>query len=141
MASIKLKVHINEAELLQAIDEKMDELVDEVFANSQSNIVDQGIVDEGTLLKTGNINRQFLSKQIVYPAPHASDIEFGRLPGSMPPVQPLEEWVRRKQIANDPKDVRRIAFAIAKDIEKNGQTPRPFMSPAIDKARLTLKNG
>ena len=54
----------------------------------------------------------------------------------MPPVEPLKNWIRRKQIANDENEVNRIAWAIAKDIKENGQTPRPFLSPAIDLVRL-----
>lgn len=136
MTKITLKIHIDSADFAKEVDKKMDELVDDIFANSQSNIVDKGIVDEGTLLKSGNIIRNFLDKEIVYPVPYADAIEFGRLPGSMPPVEPLKEWVRRKQISNDENEINRIAWAIAKDIEQNGMTPRPFLSPAIDLVRL-----
>lgn len=130
------KIHIDKNELLKVIDSKMDEIVDDIFANSQQNIVNNSIIDEGTLLKSGNINRQFLNKQIVYSVPYADTIEYGRLPGSMPPIESIKGWVRRKLGINDDKEITRIAWAISKDIEKNGTQPRPFLTPAIDSARI-----
>jgi hypothetical protein len=133
MAAFKLSV--NKDEILKLIDEKLDEIADEIFANSQQNIVDKQIVDEGTLLKSGNINRSFLNKTIIYNTPYADSIEYGRLPGSMPPVESIKGWVKRKGIANDEKDINRISWAIAQDIKKNGTEPRPFLEPAVEKVK------
>ena len=132
---VDFKIHINKDDIIKAIDEKMDEVVDEIFAKSQSNIVDKNIIDEGTLLKSGNINRQLLHKQIVYPVPHADSIEFGRLPGSMPPVSPLVGWVKRVLNERDDSKAKSIAWAIAQDIKIKGTMPRPFLSPAIEAVR------
>lgn len=133
---VDFKIHINSDDIIKAIDEKMDEIVDDIFAKSQSNIVDKKIIDEGTLLKSGNINRDLLSKQIVYSVPYADSIEFGRLPGSMPPVEPIKNWVRRKLRITDDKRVNSIAWAISQDIKINGTEPRPFLGPAIEAVRL-----
>lgn len=46
-------------------------------------------------------------------------LQFGRRAGTMPPVSVLEGWVRRK--LNVPEDeVKGVAFAIAKKIQKKG---------------------
>ena len=133
------KIEIDEKKLLETIDSKLDEITDNVFTNSQENIVQKGIVDEGTLLKSGNITRKFLEKTITYGALHSDVIEFGRLPGTMPPLEPIKDWVRRKGLARDEKRISRIAWAIIQDIKKEGQTPRPFLSPAIETEKNNLR--
>lgn len=137
---VSFAIGINEDALLDLIDSKMDEIVEDIFAKSQELIVEKSIVDEGTLLKSGNINKAYLNKAIIYTAPYADVIEFGRLPGTMPPSDPIKAWVRRKGIARTDKDVNRIAWAIIKHIKRNGQEPRPFLSPAVEIKRNELKS-
>lgn len=137
MVNFNLKVDKNE--LIKVIDSKMDEIADFIFAESQKNIVKQNIIDEGTLLKSGNINRSLLNKQIVYPVPYSDSIEFGRLPGKMPPIEPLKGWVRRVLGINDEQEVNRIAWLIAQDIKQRGQDARPFLRPAIESAKIRFK--
>ena len=81
-----------------------------------------------------------MEKEIVYTANYADVIEFGRLPGTQPPVDALKGWVRRKGFAKDEKEVSRIAWAIATDIKKNGLMPRPFLSPAVESAKAKLRS-
>lgn len=135
---VNLKIEIDEKEMLNLIDKKLNEIADEIFANSQELIVQKQIIDEGTLLKSGNINRAFLEKEIIYTAVYADSIEFGRLPGSMPPTGPIKEWIRRKGIASKESDVNRIAWAISQNIKKEGLMPRPFLSPAVEMAKQKL---
>lgn len=137
---VKLNINVNQDELLKAIDSQLNFIVDEVFANSQQNIVDKKIIDQGTLLKSGNITRDFLSKTITYSVPYADVMEFGRLPGTMPPVDQLVPWVLRKGLASNEKEARSIAWAIAKDIEINGMTPRPFLGPAVESVAARIKS-
>lgn len=136
MATLKIERDING--LLEAIDSKLDEVADDVFFYSQQNIVDQGLIDRGTLLKSGNINREFLRKQVIYSAVHAEPTEFGRLPGSMPPVDSIKEWVKRKGLTIDDKKINSIAWAISMDIKQNGIVPRPYLRPAVEKKRAEL---
>ena len=128
-----------ERQLLEELDKKMDVIVDAIFAQSQQNLIRINKVDTGNLLKIANINRKFLEKEIVYPAPYADSVEFGRAPGSMPPSRSLEKWVRRKLGVKD-KKVKGVAFAIARSIEKRGMAQAKFLQPAIDtvsaKARI-----
>ena len=136
---VGFRVQVDEKALLDAVDVKLDEVADIIFTESQENIVNKGIVDEGTLLKSGNVIRSFLKKEIIYSVPYADSIEFGRLPGTMPPTEPLKGWIRRKLGVKDEKEVNRIAWAIAMDIKKNGTDPRPFLQPAIQSAIRRLK--
>jgi len=129
---VTLKLSAKDTEGL--LDQVMDDIVDSIFAESQENIVKLGIVDEGTLLGSGEVKREFLKKQITYTTSYADTIEFGRIPGSMPPVDSLKGWIRRKLGVQDEKKVTSIAWAIATDLKKNGTMPRPYLGPAIDKA-------
>lgn len=62
-------------------------------------------------------------------------MEFGREPGSrMPPVEALEPWVRRV-IQPDKKDVRRIAFLIARSIGKKGIKAREYLKQGWERSK------
>lgn len=121
-----------EEQLLDEIDKMMDRAVDRIFELSQQNLIDDGRVDTGTMLKTANVNRLRLDKEIVYPAEYSDIIEFGRHPGTYPPIDPLIRWVRRKLEVKDDKAARRIAFAIANSIKKRGIEGTNFMQRAIN---------
>lgn len=137
---ISFKLEIDEQELLKLIDEKLDKIAEDVFFNSQQIIVQKNIIDEGTLLKTGNINKSFLEKVITYPVPYADQIEFGRLPGEMPPEKDIKEWVKRKKIATEEPKLSRITWTIMKNIEEDGLEPRPFLSPAVEMVKNKLRS-
>ena len=116
--------------VLKELDVFMDNLVDEIFADSQENLVKLDKVDTGFLLKSGNINRSFLEKEIVYTAPHASVVEFGSTP-HMPPVDPLIKWARRKLGLNQ-KEANSAGWAIAMAIKERGIEQAPFLRPAME---------
>lgn len=52
----------------------------------------------------------------------ALDKDLRRGPGSAPPVKAIERWLARKAIGGTGKGRRSMAFAIAKNIAKKGQT-------------------
>lgn len=120
--------------LMNEIDKQMDVITAEIFAKTQQNLIDDGKIDTGALLQTGNMDLSgFLHKKIIYPASHAEVVNYGRQPGAaMPPVDALVTWVRRKLQITDEKEIRSTAFAIAKAIEKRGITPTFFIENAID---------
>ena len=130
-----LKLSVSDKDINKIADAILDKVADKIFSDSQRNIIDKSITDEGTLLKSGNVVREPLKKTIVYSAPYADSVEFGRNPGSFPPIQPLIGWVMRKMGVRDVKRARSIAFAIANDIKKRGLMPRPFLGPAIENAK------
>ena len=119
--------------ILSEIDFFMDEVVDKVFEKTQQNLVDDGKIDTGTLIQTGNINREFLYKQVVYPAEHASVVNYGRQIGATPPpIAPLIPWVRRKLSVKNEKEAKSIAFAISKAIHQRGIQPTFFVDNAVN---------
>lgn len=63
-------------------------------------------------------------------APHGVFMEEGTRP-HFPPLQPLEDWVRVKGFATDEAAVRRIAWAIAEKIARDGIAPRHFFAKAV----------
>jgi hypothetical protein len=65
-------------------------------------------------------------------APHAAWVEYGTRP-HRPPLQPMEDWVKQKGIASDPKEIKQIARAIAESIAINGTKPRFYMKRAVGK--------
>ena len=125
-----------EEEILKFI----NNIADEIFAESQQNLVRDGKIDTGTLLKSGNINRLKDGAEIVYIAPYADDVEFGRLPGSMPPSDRLEKWVRRK-LGVDRSKSKGVAFAVARAIKERGIQPAPYLRPAADKVLVQSRFG
>lgn len=62
---------------------------------------------------------------------YALPTEFGRRPGSRPPVEPLIAWARRKGFA----DPEAAGWAIAEHMERFGTDPRPFLFPAFEEER------
>lgn len=124
--------------VLQEIDKLMDDFTDRIFQISQEKLIQDGKIDTANLLKSGNINRKFLEKEIIYSAPYADIIEYGRQPGTMPPPAALEKWVRRKLGVAD-KDARRVAFLVARKIKQRGTDPSPYIEPAIAQARIEFK--
>lgn len=87
-----------------------------------------------------------LVKEVHIRIPHAAFIEFGTEP-HMPPIEPLEAWVRRnfskvgaKRLSRPDKvDARKIAWGIAMNMAKHGTEPKPFIRPALRDAQEFLR--
>ena len=98
-----------------------------------------GAFDRGGLVKSGVVvisgEKERLVKFGGRLAPYAKYIERGRPAGSMPPVDVLQQWARRKKI----KNWKSVGWAIAKAIEKNGQPPKPFLRQATLSIQVKLK--
>lgn len=63
------------------------------------------------------------------------DQGIGRGPGKQPPVKPIMEWIRLKNIPIPQQmDIESFAYAISKNIGKRGTDPkpRPFITPSIE---------
>ena len=119
--------------LFKEVDKIMDDIIDRIFQLSQERLIEDKKIDTGTLMKTANVNRRFLEKEIVYHTLYAEFVEFGRNPGQMPPPAALQKWVRRKLgIANE-KENKRVSWAIAKAIKERGIAPSPFLRPALER--------
>ena len=125
-------------EVDKAVDRMLDDFVDLIFAESQENFIRFKKWDTGFAARSGNVERRFLEKKIVYSAPYVAAIEFGREPGSMPPVDPIYEWARRR-LGMSESEAKKVAWAIAKKIEKEGIEPTPILRNAITTARKVYK--
>lgn len=150
-------------ELIDAVDQGLGDNVDRGFQRSQELITEQSF-DQGALLRSGHIiKEQPLERILSYEALHAIIIEFGATyTDKMPPLKVIYEWVRRHQLqATNPaalagikrwlrkqgiiksvksrdSDYWAIAFYIAKDIQKHGLEPRPYMRPAAEEMEAHL---
>lgn len=84
------------------------------------NSIDSEVTREGPLSIVGTVGSTM--KDEVYP----EVMEFGRKPGSMPPPQALERWVRLKLGVPD-GEVEGVAYVIARNIARRGIPGKKFM--------------
>ena len=114
--------------------------------DAKQNIQNNNGISTGQLINSieTRFSKQISQGEVEVMADYAGYYEFGRKAGGMPPVKFILEWVRKKHIAEDPKEQEQIAWAIAKSIEKNGTKPHPFFYPAFKKnarkLRVALRN-
>lgn len=74
-------------------------------------------------------------KDEAYPAV----MEAGRKPGTMPPPQALERWVRLKLGVSE-AEASKVAFAVARKIARRGIRGRRFMRRAYQVSNLAIHN-
>jgi len=56
---------------------------------------------------------------------YAGVVEYGRSPGKMPPVEPIERWARSKLGQSG------LGFVIARKIKQKGTKAQPYFEPAV----------
>lgn len=90
-------------------------------------------VDRGGLRNsiTYEVDPDGLGSTIGTNSEYALPTEFGRLPGSMPPVAPLIAWAKRKGF----EDPEAAGWAIAIHMRDFGTDPRPFLFPAFEQEK------
>ncbi len=153
-----LKLHIKvtqkkekSKEMLKKIDNGLNDIADFIFERSQDMVP----VDEGTLKKSGYVEREFLKKEIGYDTSseysmasyvagftsgvgttfnYALAIEYGTRP-HFPPVAPLAAWAIRV-LGIDKKEAQQIGFLIARKIAAEGTEPQPYLRPAADEGKI-----
>ena len=119
------------------------DFADYLYDKSQMNLESFGKIDTGMLSNSGKVDHRDEFSVVSFSAPHASSVEFGREPGSMPPVEAIQKWTERKGITDKrPKGERDVlsstAWAIAKHIERFGIKPTPFLRSALTDAKEQL---
>lgn len=123
--------------ILELIDKMMDDLIEQLKAEMQKNIVDgdfpgakgKGADNLGTMLRSFLITKGKHKKEIWVQAPYAPFVEYGTKP-HRPPFKPINEWVIRKfQIPK--KESYKLTNYIRNKIEKYGTPKRPFTRQAI----------
>ena len=114
----------------------------QIEADAKRNIVvDSGRLRNSVATRLMNAGTGEAEVQVGSNLVYAESLEFGRSPGSMPPVADLEDWVRRVVLNNTEAyegEARSVAFAVAKNIEKFGTRPQPFLNPALEENRAEI---
>ena len=111
-------------------DEIIRDIADKIFTRSQENLVEDGSIDTGNLLRSGKIYQKGKSTIIEYDAPYAAAIEAGTKPHQVDPAD-LYKWVRRKLGITNPQEIKRVSFAISQNIAKRGTEPTWFFKRAL----------
>lgn len=110
-----------------------------IVAEAKQKIKDNGSIATGMLRNSGSVRPQVDGTvDAGFYAEYAYWVEYGRKAGGMPPVKLIKEWVRKKHLSQDEKEIDSMAFAIAKNIAANGTKAKPFLTPSYEenKARI-----
>lgn len=110
-----------------------------IVAEAKRKIKDNGSIATGMLRNSGSVRPQVDGTvDAGFYAEYAYWVEYGRKAGGMPPVKLIKEWVRKKHLSSDEKEIDSMAFAIAKSIAANGTKAKPFLTPSYEenKARI-----
>jgi len=124
----------NDKVIAQEVLEMTHKYGNTVFYLSQDNLAKDGKVDTANLLRSGIVINNSEGSEIIYSAPYSDNVEYGREAGTMPPVGPIVGWVKRRLGISNEKEARRIAFAVAKSIQKRGIEAARFLRNAADQA-------
>ena len=81
-----------------------------------------------------------LTGRVTTAAVYGEPVEFGRKPGSMPPVEQtgLELWVRRK-LGVPPNEVESVAYAIAISIKRKGTQGKFMFKKGFEASKPIIK--
>jgi hypothetical protein len=149
-------------ELWRPVDQEMKELADKIH-NYAVAIVDRDGIKAWGRLRRGIRTKYHADRKVidVYVeediAPYAQYVHEGRKAGKMPPVGPIEEWVRKKNVIKSEvklpvrltsritsaqqkmaDEAHRAAWAIAVSMKKRELKPRRFLVEAIMRALREL---
>lgn len=94
--------------------------------SAKDNIRQNGTTFQGNLARSITVREATAQRGVVavgesYGAP----VEFGRRPGKMPPVAPIERWAKLKLGAPG------AGYVIARKIATKGTKAQPYMEPAF----------
>ena len=102
------------------IEKKLNELFEQLSKDLISKYDELGMRASGAWAKSHEItvkNNTATLKANDY----TDQLQFGRRPGSLPPVQSIEEWIKEKQVDFSwARNITAAAWAIAKSIQFKG---------------------
>lgn len=86
---------------VRGLEQGLDAVADRIL-DASSRIIEREAIDEGTLLRSGEIRHtEPLVREIAFTAKHAVFEEYGTRP-HWPPLEPILKWVKRNaQLAQD----------------------------------------
>lgn len=117
-----------------------------IIADAQVNLRNNGSVVSGLLRQSGHVIRKGGDITAGFfdttnrNSGYAAFVEYGRRAGRMPPVDDIAAWVYKKFHIRDWKEAMSMAWAMAKRIAKQGTTPHPFFGPAVEKNYKSILN-
>jgi hypothetical protein len=129
---------MNTDKTIQALQEYGDLVREQMVENLRNN----KSYHTGTLAKSivNTVHEQELAAVIEVNEWYGIAVEkgIGRKSGKMPPIAPIKNWIRQRNLSPKPGvTVDQFAFAIAKNIAKRGTNPkaRPFAAPAVQQVK------
>ena len=125
--------------LLAFGDRIIDEMQNQLFENKSVNTGDLARSITRTVVPLPNNGGEQLQVSLLWYGELLEDGGPGRRAGRMPPILPIEGWIRRKNIPvpSKFKSPKSFAFAIAKSIKKKGvkkYSKKPFIMESINNA-------
>ena len=129
--------------LLAFGDRIIDEMQNQLFENNSVNTGD--LARSITKQIVNNNEQETLQVSLLWYGELLEDGGPARRAGRMPPIAPIEGWIRRKKIPvpSKFKSPKSFAFAIAKSIEKKGAkkySKKPFIMESIENAAANFGN-
>ena len=129
--------------LLAFGDRIIDEMRNQLFENNSVNTGD--LARSITKQLVENNGQDTLQVSLLWYGELLEDGGPARKAGRMPPIRPIEGWIRRKNIPvpSKFKSPKSFAFAIAKSIEKKGAkkySKKPFIMESINNAAANFGN-
>ena len=115
----------------------IDEMQNQLFENKSVNTGDLARSITQNIIKEQD--KEVLQVSLLWYGELLEDGGPGRRAGRMPPIRPIEGWIKRKKIPVPAsfKSPKSFAFAIAKSIEKRGvkkYSKKPFILESINNA-------
>ena len=129
--------------LLDFGDRIIDEMRNQLFENNSVNTGDLARSITKQLVKSNE--QDTLQVSLLWYGELLEDGGPARKAGRMPPIRPIEGWIKRKNIPVPAsfKSPKSFAFAIAKSIEKRGAkkySKKPFIMESINNAAANFGN-
>jgi len=132
-------------ESTENLDIALQDFGDRIIDEMQNQLFENKSVNTGDLARsiTQNIvtqeDKEILQVSLLWYGELLEDGGPGRRAGRMPPIRPIEGWIKRKKIPVPAafKSPKSFAFAIAKSIEKKGvkkYSKKPFILESINNA-------
>ena len=117
----------------------VDEMQNQLFENKSVGSGDLARSITKTVVPLPNNGGEQLQVSLLWYGELLEDGGPGRRAGRMPPILPIEGWIKRKNIPVPAsfKSPKSFAFAIAKSIEKKGvkkYSKKPFIMESIENA-------
>ena len=115
----------------------IDEMQNQLFENKSVNTGDLArSITQNVITQE---DKEILQVSLLWYGELLEDGGPGRRAGRMPPIRPIEGWIKRKKIPIPAafKSPKSFAFAIAKSIEKKGvkkYSKKPFIMESIENA-------